>query len=245
MLDLTNVSTIMHRALVDSLKELVISSISICIIIYFLPSSRWLGRHRVDRRRGVGIYHLRSHLYGSTIGECSRSHISIWFASEILSRRTTHDSKECTFRWSNFSPHGISSFVDKTGAILLYVISHPVNIVGGHTVEVFEYERESKQLIYRKTIVDPLFIRYVVWIQQKHCDCLLQSNNLVIIDRDRFYLTTTATIRQCSCIRLSYYFVYASARSSTMMDITATIVQSNLITPNGYTHSIDANSCSM
>jgi len=69
-----------------------------------------------------------------------------------------------------FSPHGMSSF-SSNGRLTLYVVSHPP---GGHTVEVFTFNKDKRTLTFVKTITDPLL------------NC---PNDLVMVGADRFFIT--------------------------------------------------------
>uniref|UniRef100_A0A914WIH7 Paraoxonase n=1 Tax=Plectus sambesii TaxID=2011161 RepID=A0A914WIH7_9BILA len=77
---------------------------------------------------------------------------------------------EGDFDKASFSPHGISAFVSKK-RVSLYVINHPP---GGHTVEVFTFNKEKRSLTFVKTISDPLFT------------C---PNDLAVVGADRFFIT--------------------------------------------------------
>ncbi|MBN1210284.1 MAG: strictosidine synthase family protein [Myxococcaceae bacterium] len=71
----------------------------------------------------------------------------------------------------DFHPHGLSLFVDPSGAQTLFVVNHPE--AGGHAIERFEVQADG-QLLHRETIRDP---------------ALVSPNDLVAIDARRFYVT--------------------------------------------------------
>ena len=68
-------------------------------------------------------------------------------------------------------PHGMSHWVDKSGAMFLYFINHRQT---GDTVESFRYKPEERKLVYRKTFNDSL---------------LHNLNDLVVVEMDKFYVT--------------------------------------------------------
>ena len=69
----------------------------------------------------------------------------------------------------DFQPHGISLFLGAQGRDELFVVNHQG---GKHKIEI--YDLEDGQLSHRQTLSDPL---------------LVSPNDIVAIDRDRFYVT--------------------------------------------------------
>ncbi|XP_060580724.1 serum paraoxonase/arylesterase 1-like [Ruditapes philippinarum] len=67
-------------------------------------------------------------------------------------------------------PHGISTWTDEKGKVYLYVLTHPST---EDRIEVFKV-KENNVLKYKRTITDPLFG---------------EMNDLVVIGRDKFYIT--------------------------------------------------------
>jgi arylesterase/paraoxonase len=76
---------------------------------------------------------------------------------------------------ASFQPHGISLWTDGERSVL-FVINHPApnTALHDHTVEIFDLEGGA--LVHRATLTSPL---------------LVMPNDLVAVDRDRFYLTNT------------------------------------------------------
>ena len=68
-----------------------------------------------------------------------------------------------------FHPHGISTYQNKDGEIRLFAVNHTSN---GNTIEAFVFQDD--RLMHLETISDPL---------------LISPNDLVMLDRDRFYVT--------------------------------------------------------
>ncbi|XXF80724.1 SMP-30/gluconolactonase/LRE family protein [Myxococcaceae bacterium GXIMD 01537] len=71
----------------------------------------------------------------------------------------------------DFHPHGISLYVDPSGAQTIYAVSHP-STVGGQ-IERFDVGPDG-MLIHRATIKDP---------------AIISPNDVVAVDADRFYVT--------------------------------------------------------
>jgi arylesterase/paraoxonase len=75
----------------------------------------------------------------------------------------------------DFQPHGLSLWIDATGAAALFVVNHPAPGTGpAHTVEVFDLDGE--ELTHRERISGPALVR---------------PNDLVAVGPDRFYVTNT------------------------------------------------------
>lgn len=72
---------------------------------------------------------------------------------------------------SDFRPHGMSLYRDRTGAARLFVINHPA---GGDVVDVFELR--SNGLTHLRTVRDP---------------ALASANDLVALDGERFLVTNS------------------------------------------------------
>ena len=72
----------------------------------------------------------------------------------------------------NFTPHGISMWVQSNGTILIYVISHWPT---GDSVEVFRYNSIKVSLTYLRSFCHPL---------------LYELNGIIVVDEDTFYTTT-------------------------------------------------------
>ncbi|KFP79885.1 Serum paraoxonase/arylesterase 2, partial [Acanthisitta chloris] len=75
------------------------------------------------------------------------------------------------FDLASFNPHGISTYVDRDGAVYLFVVNHPHH---KSTVELFEFVEEDNSLVHLKTI--------------QH-DLLTSVNDIVAVGPDSFYAT--------------------------------------------------------
>tara|TARA_B100001250_G_scaffold283194_1_gene245359 strand:- start:15 stop:794 length:780 start_codon:yes stop_codon:yes gene_type:complete len=75
-----------------------------------------------------------------------------------------------------FHPHGISAYEHTDGKIYLAVVNHHssglFSSFGGHSIEIFIYNEDS--LSHIRSISDPLMI---------------SPNDIVLIDKDQFYVT--------------------------------------------------------
>ncbi|CAI4222509.1 unnamed protein product [Auanema sp. JU1783] len=75
-------------------------------------------------------------------------------------------------RLESFRPHGLS-FIEAGGVLRLFVINHEYPSFT-HSVEIFRYNKQRKELIFEKTVKDEKFIR---------------PNDLVAISADSFILS--------------------------------------------------------
>ena len=72
----------------------------------------------------------------------------------------------------DFTPHGISMWMQRNGTVLIYVISHWPT---GDSVEVFKYNPKKVSLTYLRSLRHPI---------------LYELNGIVAVDEDTFYATT-------------------------------------------------------
>ena len=86
--------------------------------------------------------------------------------------RTLHFDNDYLENHPDFTPHGISMWMQSNGSILIYVISHwPTD----DSVEVFRYNPLGFSLTYLRSFRHPL---------------LYELNGIVAVDEDTFYATT-------------------------------------------------------
>ncbi|XP_051872177.1 serum paraoxonase/arylesterase 2-like [Pristis pectinata] len=75
------------------------------------------------------------------------------------------------FEVESFNPHGLSTYIEKDGTVLVFVVNHPQHT---STVELFKFEEEQRSLTHLKTI--------------RH-ELLNSVNDIIAVSSQSFYAT--------------------------------------------------------
>jgi len=114
-----------------------------------------------------------------------------------------------------FNPHGLSTYIDNSGQISVYVINH---LPDGDTIERFTFEKEKKSLTHTRTIKHPL---------------IYSANNLIVVGLDKFYVTNDRYFKHDLLFKLEVAAMAALGNIVYYDGKEARVVDQWLLSPNG------------